>query len=199
MFGIMAAAALLVAGNIHAQEVATNAPPSNFWSGLDTMKNAIANATNWDAGFGGGRSLNTSGAPITIGFADVVYDFAPQINGTGFSAGLIAGYDVLRRNGADIFNSVSGGLQVQDTISPLAFFGSPALNKFKVTVSVAQLIATPRNGNDVGALTITSASYDVHDFGRFSLMLNGHYEIRAGQGFYSGHYGMASIFLQRNF
>lgn len=198
--GIMAGGVLQAEPQSLTQATTNSAtPPASFWGGLKMAEQAIADSTNWDAGFGGGRSLNTSGAPITIGFANVVYDFAPQIGGTGFSAGLIVGYDVLHRGSLNLFNSVSGGLQLENTISPLAFLGSPALDKVKCTLSVAQLIATPRAGNAIGSVTVTSASFDVHDFGRFALIASGHYEVRAGQGSFSGHFAMASLFLQRNF
>lgn len=181
-----------------AQTSTTNTPsfPSLF-GGAEQIEAAIANSTNWDAGGGYGHSITGTGR--NLAFADVVYDFAPNISGTGFSSGIILGYDVLWSRHQSIFNSVSGGLSVSDVVAPLAFIGNSTLDKFKVTISAAELMATPKAANDIGSINVETASWQVVNFQNFTLVLNGHYINRNGQGYWNGSYLAFSVFLQRDF
>lgn len=142
-------------------------------------------------GFMGGWGHSLSGTGENVAFGLITYNFTSNTNGGGFNSGAIAGYDKLwgGHQHVEEINSFSGGWQ-------LSYSGNlSAISLTNVTWSVTgfQLIATPQNGDAVGAITGVALSVDVYSIDNFDLQPSFIYESRNGQGQFDGNYGLVAL------
>lgn len=182
----MMAAVILLNGCLAAAQ--TNTP--SFSDGLKEMGAAVSSATNWTAI--GGYGQDTSGQKH-LAFADVAYNFNQHI-------GVVVGYDYLWSQGqVSQANIVKGGVTLSATIHPFAFLGSTFMTNIVGTPFVADLLATPKNGNAIGNLITTGINFDVVSFKNFELVTGIQYEKRSGQGYWDGNYYLAHLGISRRF
>ena len=163
---------------------------NSFVGGLNEMFMAVATGTNWTglAGYGRGLSGNHN-----VGYADVAFNFSKNV-------GVLVGYDALWGAGQSQFNAVKGGVSLNFTGPlPLLPLLPTAMTNIPVTVYAAQLIATPKGGNAVGALTVAGADIDILPVKNFELVAGAAYENRSGQGSWDGNYILFHVGFRRNF
>lgn len=183
------AALVLGAGKLAAQ---TNSIPQDFLNLTGDVLNGP-----WGVATGYGHSI--SGGGNNVAFEIVTYDLVANVQNTGFSSGLIMGYDQLwSRNNSEL-NSISGGWQFSETGTPLAFTGVSWLKNITATVDLYQLVATPKAGNDVGSISGVSLSVDLYQLNNFHLKGVGLYENRNGQGNFNGNYLLAAVAVSHLF
>ena len=140
----------------------------------------------WIVGSGYGRGLDT-GNNLVYGYLG--YNFVLSTNITGFSAGVIGGYDYLWHGKNNQVNSLSGGFSVGETFKPLALIGLKFGTNVTATVSGYQLICTPRDSSaPIGSITGVSATVELYQYSGFHLKAQGMYETRAGQGQWNDKY-----------
>jgi hypothetical protein len=151
----------------------------------------------WAVAAGYGHSITGTGN--NVAFEVVSYDLVTNVNNSGFSSGVIAGLDQMWSAHAHQMNSLSGGWQFSETGKPLAFTGISALTNMTVTVDLYQLVATPRGGSDVGAITGTSLSLDVMAWKSFHLKPIALYENRNGQAGFDGNYLLGGLAITHAF
>jgi len=169
---------------------ASSTPPASFYGGLKEMGNAIATATNWTSVAGYGHGL--SGGGNNLAFGGIAYNFTENV-------GAYVGYDYLWNSSSNSFNSIRGGITLQDTIKPLTFIGQSWTTNVTATPYAAVFLATPRNGNAVGEVNAVGANIDVYAVKNFELIVGGGYENRVGQGSFDGNYAYFNIGLSRRF
>lgn len=183
---ILIIAVLLAAITSHAQGVVQN---------VFKLGQSILNGP-WAAGTGYGHSLSGGNSVV---YGVICYDFVTNVDNTGFSSGVIGGDDYLWKGNQHEQNTINGGFQIQETFKPLSFVGKTFLTNIVTTVSAYQLVATPKAGGTIGAITGTSLTIDLYSLQGFHLKVAGMYESRAGQGEWNGKYGLIGGFLTHSF
>ncbi len=173
-------------------------PTNSFWNGINEISDAVANSTGWSVLGGGGHSVTGS---KSIAFAQLDYQFNGPV-------GLVLGYDYLwapkwakaQDNGHSTqLEAVNGGVTFSAQIHPFAFIGSTFLTNVVVSPFAAEKLATPKNGNAIGALTDAGFTYDFVQLGNFEFSGAAIYENRSGQGYWDGNFGMVSLMFTRLF
>lgn len=162
------------------------------WGGVTEIYKAFETATNWTVAVGAGRGL--SGKNNNVAFADLAYNIVTTSN--GFGAGLIIGDEIMFGHGKPQVSTVAGGINLNGEITPLAFLG---LTSFTGDFWVADLMATPQNGNAIGNLVVTGIAFHVFTVKNFSIKIAPAYENRQGQGKYDGGFGLLSLTATRLF
>ena len=192
------AALLLACGTAQAQTNNTAGPvqpdimPPTAWHGVTEIYQAFESATNWTVPIGGGRGL--SGQNNNLAFVDLAYNIVTTTNGLG--VGLVVGDEIIFGKGKPQVSTVAGGISFDGTIAPFGFIG---LKSFTCNVSVADLMATPQNGNAIGNLVVTTASIHSFTFKNFSIGPAISWENRQGQGRYDGNYILGMLTATRLF
>ncbi len=166
-------------------------PEASFGHGLIEMGQAVGNSTNWDIVGGYGRGMKGGN---NVAFA------ALNCRLNEFT-GVILGYDYLWSDkGSHQFNSLKGGLSLSTQIHFLKFLGQPKLESFDlVTPFVADLIATPRNGNAIGNIVTVGFNYEIYTVLNLKIEAGYQYERRMGQGEFDGNYNLVHIGIGRRF
>jgi hypothetical protein len=188
-FRILTAVAALLAIGFTAQAQTSTNPPS-FSSGLGIMWDAVTTSTNWSVLGGYGHS--TTGSK-SIAFGDVAYNFTQNV-------GVVVGYDYLWAPGRlNEANLVKGGVTLNATVHPFAFIGSTFLTNVVGQPFVADLLAQPQAGNDIGNIVTTGVNFNIVSISNYELSTGAQYEVRTGQGTWDGNYGLIHLAITRTF
>ena len=172
---------------------------SSLGDGISAAWASLTSGTNWAASVAYGRSTAhmATSKGMNLAAVDLVYDVAVNTNGTAVA--LLAGYDCLWNSQVSQFNSVKGGLSLNQTLRPFSFIGSTFLTNIVGTLYGGELLANPQNNNSVGNLTIAGIDLDLFKFANFSFDVGGEYENRSGQGVYDGNYAIGHLAIFRRF
>jgi len=163
----------------------------SLMGGIEQIGEAFTSATNWTADASFGRGL--SGGDNNIAFVGAAYNFVDNV-------GIIAGYEIIYGKGKPQVSTVAGGITLNGSIKPLAFFGGTGwTSKLSGRLYVNDLLATPRNGNALGNLIITGISFNIVSFKNFEFVAGASYENRQGQGKYDGGYALINLGITRLF
>jgi hypothetical protein len=189
---LIIAAALLAAVSLHAQTNTSLSIPQDILNlGGDVLDGP------WGIATGYGHSITGTGN--NVGFEILTYDLLTNVQNTGFSSGIVVGYDQLWSTHQHQFNSLSGGWQFSETGHPLSFIGSTFLTNVVTTEDVFQLVATPNGGSDVGSITGTSVAVSVGEWSGFHGKILGLYESRNGQSVFNGNYLLGGLAITHGF
>lgn len=168
----------------------TNPPAPSLSGGISMIADSVASSTNWTVIGGYGHSTEHKN---NLAFADLAYNLNQNV-------GLVAGYDKLWSPvQASEANIIKGGVSLSAKIHPFAFVGSTFLTNIVGTPFVADLLATPRSGSDVGNIVTTGINFDLCRLKNFDLGVGAQYEKRMGQGAYNGNYVLVHFGLSRRF
>jgi hypothetical protein len=171
----------------------------NFAGDVSQAVNDILDSP-WAVGTGYGHSVTGTGN--NVAYVTLADNFVSTTNATGtvgLSSGLLAGYDDLWSSHNSQFNSISGGFSVTLSDKPLTFIGTTYASNVCMNVSAYQLVANPKSGNDVGAITGVSVLFTLYDWKNFKFKVGGQYESRNGQGRWDGNYLLGSAFIAKSF
>lgn len=180
-------ALLLVAATGTAQTTNGN---STLLGGIGEIGSALATATNWTVTAGYGHALKGNGS---LGFADLAYNFSENV-------GVVLGVDNMFGGGKSEWNDVRGGVSLSLNLHPFAFIGGTNfLTRMNATTFVADLMATPRNGNAIGNILVTGVAFDLFRVKNFDVGFLAAWEQRSGQGDASGKYLIFGVKATRKF
>jgi hypothetical protein len=189
IFGL--AVLLVTAGGLQAQT-----PTPSIPQGVQEMAAALAKAP-WTALAGYGQGINDGHHKLY--FTDFAYDFTPT---NMANVGIVVGYDQLTstvKGESGQFNAVKGGVNLSVPIHPFAFIGSTFLTNVIGNPFVADLLATPKGGSNIGNIVDSGCDFDLYAFSNFELSVQAHYENRSGEDYYNGNYWGVSGSLSRKF
>jgi hypothetical protein len=173
-----------------------SASAQNFQDGL---VNVATNIIGGPWAVGGGFEHSTSGTGANVAFATVTYNLTPNIGGSSFSSGPIVGYDDCMISGKTLINSLSGGWSLSSSGHWFSFVGKTFVTNIVGTITGYQLIATPRGGGPVGAITGGSVSIDVGPVYNFHLKPTLVYNGRNGQAGFDGNFIGGALFISHDF
>ena len=182
-------ATILAALCLCAVAVKSNAQSPSLAAGVTEIGNAVSSSTNWSVLAGYGRSTENAN---NLAFAAVAYNLNNNV-------GFVLGYDYLWNAKNNQFSAVKGGVSLQLPMHPFSFLGSTALTNITATPFVADLIATPRNGDAIGNIVTTGVNFDLYGFKNFELGAGVQYEKRSGQGEFNGNYILFHLGISRKF
>lgn len=151
----------------------------------------------WVIGGGYLHSGTGTGANIAVGV--VSYNLMPSTNGLGFNSGPIVGYEDCWAKGQSHFNSLSGGWNLSYSGKPLAATGISWMTNDTATIVLSQMLATPRGGNAIGAVTATAVSLDVAHWKNLHFKPTFLYSNRSGQPGFNGSFYGGGLFLSLGF
>lgn len=187
ILSLLAVTLCAFAGNLQAQTI----PQDGYTLVADTLNGP------WAVAGGFGKNLNGQG---TAAFGIVSYNLVPSTNGMGFNSGPIAGYDVtyLPHSKGQIY-SLSGGWNASWTGKPFSFIGKTFVTNITGSAMAFQLVATPRGGSAIGAITGTAFTLDVYSFDNFHIKPMGIYESRNGMDGGNGNWLFGGLAVTHNF
>lgn len=162
----------LVAGLVASVASAQNPISDSYQLAVDTLQGP------W--GVAGGYGHSISGPGRSAAFGVLTYNLVPSTNGMGFSSGPIGGYDVTWGTGKSQVYSLSGGWDAGWTGKPFMFVGKTFVTNITGSAMAFQLVATPRGGSAIGAITGTAITLDLYSFDNFHIKPVGIYESRNG-------------------
>ena len=150
----------------------------------------LFDASQWT--FAGGYGHSISGVGRNLAFADVAYSFNQNVAVVGGVE------DLWRAGGSSQFAVVKGGITLKTTLYPFKWTGVSFLANRQANPWAGILMSTPKNGNNVGTITIAGMDFDLYKTGQFSFSVDGLYENRSGQGEWDGNYVGGFIAVSRN-
>lgn len=166
--------------------------PSDVYSVVtDTLVGPWAVAGGW------GHNITGEGRSATFGI--ISYNLVASTNGMGFNSGPIAGYDVTYGAGKTSISTLSGGWDASWTGKPFSFIGKTFVTNITGSAMAFQLVATPRGGSAIGAITGTAFTLDVYSFDNFHIKPLGIYESRNGMDEGNGNWLFGGLAITHDF
>jgi len=189
---IAVAAALLCASNVKAQ--------TDLQGGIKQLVADFTSGTNAAIEMAIGRSSGHmfSGQGKTVAGVFLFYGLQPSTNGV--QMGLVVGNDWLWTKGAQIQNSVNGGVNISLPMKLLTWTGIPYVTNLVTEPHMEDLIATPSGNNPIGNIVNTGFDFKVVTLNNvWTVDIGINYADRQGQGMWDGAYWVLNGGLQFNF
>jgi hypothetical protein len=179
-------------------EVTTNpvdiAQIPGFGGALSEIWNGLSSGTNWSFIGGYGRAANSffRKDAQNVGFGDIVY-------GLNQNVGFIFGIDYLWAKGAGEFNTVKGGVNLQQPMRLFSWVGSGSITNTVATPFVSDCLAQPQGTANIGNLLVGGFNFNLFPFRNLSIDANIAYEDRMGQAQWNGGYWLFAGGITRRF
>jgi hypothetical protein len=161
--------------------------------------NLAGDVGNGPWGVAGIYGHSVTGTGHNVAAVLISYDLVTNVQNTGFSSGLIAGYETLWGSGRKQLDTINGGWQFSETGHPLAWVGSTFLTNVVSTELAYQVVSTPRGGSDIGSITGTAVTVNVAEWSGFHLTVLGAYQNRNGQAGFNGNELLFGLAIKHKF